>query len=308
MINYRENPEGEIIFEGRVPGIFVEETRRGKDYSMLTRHFHKSIELYFLCSGERFYFVDQDTFHLKAHMGILIHQNQIHKTSAANAEPHHRFLLQLEPERFGEYFHAFGLPRGSEFGEQYCGAASFDEDTWHQIVHALEGMRTEFRRPHAFSEQLITMYAFQLLLIFSKHRLRLSEPAGLTPAPLQQNPATVNTGMYQKVHELALYLQNHSHEHLELAQLARQFYLSKAYMSRIFKSVTGFTIIEYQTFVRIQKAQLLLAKTTLSITDIASQTGFGNVTYFERVFKKTTASTPLRFRQNQSCSSTSSSD
>ena len=66
---------------------------------MVSRHFHQSLELYFLLEGERFYFVEQDTYHMKEQMAILVDQNQIHKTCpAGNGKSHHRFLLQLEGE------------------------------------------------------------------------------------------------------------------------------------------------------------------------------------------------------------------
>lgn len=41
----------EILFKGEIPGIFVEEAIRSHSFSMVTRHFHESLELYFLIEG-----------------------------------------------------------------------------------------------------------------------------------------------------------------------------------------------------------------------------------------------------------------
>ena len=93
------NEEPEILFQGEIPGIFGEEALRSHNFSMVRRHFHQSLELYFLLEGERFYFVEQDTYHIKQQMAILVDQNQIHKTCPAGTQTcHHRFLLQLEGE------------------------------------------------------------------------------------------------------------------------------------------------------------------------------------------------------------------
>ena len=81
-LSFSEIPDAsEILFKGEIPGIFVEEAIRSHSFSMVTRHFHESLELYFLIEGERFYFVEQDTYHLQEHMAILVDQNQIHKST-----------------------------------------------------------------------------------------------------------------------------------------------------------------------------------------------------------------------------------
>lgn len=86
-LSFSEIPDAsEILFKGEIPGIFVEEAIRSHSFSMVTRHFHESLELYFLIEGERFYFVEQDTYHLQEHMATLVDQNQIHKTCPAVQE------------------------------------------------------------------------------------------------------------------------------------------------------------------------------------------------------------------------------
>lgn len=65
----------------------------------------------------------------------------------------------------------------------------------------------------------------------------------------------------------------------------------------MFKQITGFTVVEYLSFVRVRKAEGLLCETDLSITEIAGETGVGNVTYFERVFRTATGLAPLQYRK-----------
>ena len=135
-----------------------------------------------------------------------------------------------------------------------------------------------------------------MLLDLAKARRRLLH------AELEANqkvvPETVvKTGVHQKVHEVALYLQTHIHESVSLEELAQRFFMSRSYLTRSFRNVTGFSVVEYMTYIRIQKAQQLLREADRSITEIADLCGFGNITYFEKVFKTTTGHTPVQYRK-----------
>lgn len=295
-----------IIFSGSIAGIFAEETIRDNAFSMVTRHFHNSFELYFLLEGERFYFIDQDTYHVRAGMAVLIDRNQIHKTSMAGTRllRHRRFLLQIDAEQLADAFRLLGFSNAEAFGSQYWGLAEFSDSDWTLVLQLIDGIRREMEAlksrqragKHAspLSERLIRLHTTELLALFGKGR-------AATELSLWREPSlrhTVHTGMYQKVHEIASYLQNNSSADIKLEALAAQFFISKAWLTRIFKSVTGFTVTEYQNFCRIKKAQLLLQETELSVTEIAGQLGFGNVTYFERVFRRTTTKTPMQYRKS----------
>ena len=86
----------DIVFQAQIPGVFAEETLLRQDFSMARRHLHESTELYFMLEGERYYFIEQDTYHVKQGMAVLINRDQIHKTSMVSGSTgHHRFLLQL---------------------------------------------------------------------------------------------------------------------------------------------------------------------------------------------------------------------
>jgi len=86
-------------------------------------------------------------------------------------------------------------------------------------------------------------------------------------------------------------------EALSLDFLSRRFHISKYYLCKKFKEITGFTVIECMNLVRIQEAQRLLKATPLSINDVAERTGFESATHFGRMFKRLTGSSALKFRR-----------
>ena len=139
------------------------------------------------------------------------------------------------------------------------------------------------------------LFGMQLVSLFVRTRRQQEISSRKNPLPNHR----VRTGMYQKVHEIALYLQNNSSSSCSLDDIAAHFYISRPYLTRIFKSVTGFTVIEYLTVCRVRKAQHLLEDTQLSVTEIAARSGFGNITHFEKVFKQLTGLTPRQHRNQR---------
>ena len=84
------------IFRQELEGlVMVEQVVREEDYSMKSRHFHDTYELYFLEEGEGYYFIDRETYLVRAGDVVLIKPNQIHKTSMERVARHGRLLLQI---------------------------------------------------------------------------------------------------------------------------------------------------------------------------------------------------------------------
>ena len=80
--------------------------------------------------------------------------------------------------------------------------------------------------------------------------------------------------------------------------LAEQFHLNPQYISQLFKSEIGVNFLAYLTNIRMEKAKKLLLSTSLSITEIAQQCGYGDYRVFTKVFKKTEGSTPSQYQRD----------
>ena len=300
------NSRLELVFEKRIPGLRVSEAVRHHRFIMRSRHVHETIELHFILEGQRLMFVDRETYRLSPQSAIVVNHNLIHKTSTAPGFPpdHHNFILQLDRSRFDQILRVAGLRGFDDFGDRFNGVATFNESEWQLILSVISefkamceedkmGAAVSMEDAHAF----LYLQALELASIFAKARRRLLH------AELEANqkvvPETVvKTGVHQKVHEVALYLQTHIHESVSLEELAQRFFMSRSYLTRSFRNVTGFSVVEYMTYIRIQKAQQLLRESDRSITEIADLCGFGNITYFEKVFKTTTGHTPVQYRKN----------
>lgn len=286
----------DIVFSRQLPGIFAQEALRLGDYPMANRHFHEYLELYFMLEGERYYFVEQDTYRIAPRTAILVNSSQIHKTSKVNSHAeHHRFLLHLEPSVIDSQFSMKDFPSVKDIGNNYWGIAEFSPEDWQMVLQLIEMMKTEMKRYSIEAGHMSVLFVMQLIALFVQNRKDQEISGGSSPASVY----SIRTGIHQKVHEIALHLQNHCGEPCTLEEISQQFQISIPYLTRIFKSVTSFSVMEYRNICRIRKAKTLLCDTDLSVTEIASRCGFGNITYFEKIFKRMTEYSPLQFRKSE---------
>jgi len=79
-------------------------------------------------------------------------------------------------------------------------------------------------------------------------------------------------------------------------QLAAKAGYTRDHFTRIFKAVTGRTPEEYLIDQRVSAARELLRRSTLSVKEIASKLGYGDIFYFSRQFKQRTGQCPTAAR------------
>ena len=92
------------------------------------------------------------------------------------------------------------------------------------------------------------------------------------------------------------YVQAHFAEPISLGGAAEQLGLSPNYLSMLFKRVTGQSFRDYLNTLRVEEAKRLLESTDYPIVDIAVACGFGDQSYFTRVFRKYTGLSPKQYR------------
>jgi AraC-like DNA-binding protein len=97
--------------------------------------------------------------------------------------------------------------------------------------------------------------------------------------------------------ETALWIDAHSHQQIDLEQAAGQAGISPFHFLRLFSSVLGVTPHQYLVRSRLRHAARLLADNDISITDVAYDVGFGDLSNFVRTFHRAAGVSPRRFRE-----------
>ncbi|MCS3732445.1 AraC family transcriptional regulator [Mucilaginibacter dorajii] len=99
-----------------------------------------------------------------------------------------------------------------------------------------------------------------------------------------------------RIGDVNYYLKNNFDKDIPLKTLAEIAQMSESGFSRFFKGGTGVTFKERLTEIRVGHATRILADTNDSISEIAYQCGFNNLSNFNRVFKQCRGCTPTEFR------------
>lgn len=100
------------------------------------------------------------------------------------------------------------------------------------------------------------------------------------------------TMRFQKVFS---YLIENYRDDITLQKISEVAHLSPTSFCRYFKAVTGKTFLEIVNAYRIQHACQLLRKNELSVSQIAFESGFNDVSYFNKLFKKMKGVNPMKF-------------
>lgn len=121
-------------------------------------------------------------------------------------------------------------------------------------------------------------YMYQYELIFLKER---------------ENSAQTNLLL-----EITSYIETHCNEKLTLEHLGKTFHMSPKYFSVYFQKHFLKNFTDYLTAVRLEMAKKLLIETDYEIELVAQKSGFSTSSYFIRIFRSCTDTTPLQYRKN----------
>ena len=119
---------------------------------------------------------------------------------------------------------------------------------------------------------------------------------------LQNKLYTVNNNMSLKTNDkiilfkkVLLFIEENYTQTLSLNDLSKVAGMTPKYLCKFFNNMSNKTPIEYLNFYRIEIACEQLLSTDLSVTDIAINCGFNDVSYFIKTFKKYKGITPKQY-------------
>ncbi|MCR8634029.1 AraC family transcriptional regulator [Paenibacillus radicis (ex Xue et al. 2023)] len=268
-------------------GLFhLDHSIRTGPYNMTQNHSHDSFEIYYMRAGERFYFIKDRSYHVKRGDLVLIQPNVLHKTTESYSPNHERVLINFKT--------AFVTRINNEIAPDLL--QIFEEgpvlhpDARELIIieSIMDKMLREQKQGEPDAEGYIKLLLGELMLLINRH-IRQTDRKSKT----SEHPTT----LHRKVSDMVVFINENYREPLSLKSLAEHFHISPFYLCRIYKEVTGFTVVEYVNQVRVQEAQVLLKTTRSSVTDITEKVGFESSTHFGRIFKTLCGMSPLQYRK-----------
>lgn len=162
-------------------------------------------------------------------------------------------------------------------------------DPWERcMLQCLGSIRAAFHaREYAYelAVRIRLLEALHLLVTNTAHDRKASED------PSDHRTVTVKAMME--------YLRRNCDSDITLAQLEKEFGLSRGHICRLFRTMTNMSPFGYLNYYRIQQSLDLLEHSDDEISVVATRSGFNNISYFNRTFRKYMHMTPSEFRRSE---------
>lgn len=160
-----------------------------------------------------------------------------------------------------------------------------DKQTSGFIVQLLDRIHLEFTENALKNMNIIRSYFLTLL----HEANRVYQPSEKRPTPGQE--------LSNRFRELVFTSIRQYHAVSEYASMLN---VSANYLNKVVKAATGKSPGKWINEAILLEAKVLLAQNDLSISDVANAVGFEDQSYFTRLFKKHTGTTPSEYRTKKS--------
>jgi AraC-like DNA-binding protein len=264
---------------------FTAYRQTGDDPSTLIHHDHDCHELILVETGSSAFTIENRLYTAGEHSLVVIGNLERHHIRI-DQTPYHRQIM-LIPNGF--LMREIRLPLLSSFflyrPQRFSHVISLGEDLFRAIERHFSGIIEECRADRPLKERQLGLMLEMLLLELYRG-----------------NPQCYSWENSQEMTTIFLaqrYVAQHFRERLTLADVADQYRVSRYHLSRRFQSITGYGFQKYLMVCRLNEAKRLLQMSDQSVTQIAEQSGYGDVNNFIRAFKAHEGMTPLQFRKRQ---------
>lgn len=146
----------------------------------------------------------------------------------------------------------------------------------------LENIYDEYQKKDVLSRKL-KIHSFFILLL-----------AIIAQAGEHQEHFAIDTSHWEQ--HVEIFLRKHFQEKISVKKLAKMFHHSESQLFRKFRNHYGFSPMEYLQNIRLEHASYLLNETSLSISEIAYQSGFSDCCYFSNCFRKKYGVSPKKYK------------
>jgi len=261
---------------------------------MTNNHYHDCYEVYYLLDGKMSYLVEGKKYEMEKHDMIFIKKYYLHMTEYNTKDIYNRVILLFDDSIFdtlnnseviNDIMSLFELRKISfpkEFSKYITGKIVDDILPAYTVTDEIS--RTKNATSYLKAKLNFYEIVLSILELYKEGKLIIGN----------------NQMENQKekiVYEIVNYINHNYYNNITLDLLSKNFFISKYYLCRIFKEITGLNVVEYVNKKRLLEAEILMKYSKLNITEISEKVGFNSVNHFIKLFKKEYDYTPKAFQE-----------
>ncbi|MGM7723278.1 AraC family transcriptional regulator [uncultured Metabacillus sp.] len=255
-------------------------------------HSHQDYEIYFFHAGDCRYLIHNHIYDLEPGDILVMDGLTLHKPNVSPTSEYVRSVIQFSPH----WIKGILLEMGSmylleTFQTLHNCLIRTNENEESKELEKVFCRLAELSRTAEFPDiQTETeMKVLLLQVLISVHKLGKMNSIEI---PLQKEDKAVHA------ENIADYIQKHFMNKLTLQCIADNLNVSRSYVAQVFKTMTGYTVMEYVMECRLRQAKYLLEMEPLKpLKDVAYESGFESATHFSRYFREKAGVTAKEFRQ-----------
>ncbi|MEM1485900.1 AraC family transcriptional regulator [Oscillospiraceae bacterium PP1C4] len=262
-------------------GIYYQENN---DYCDMSRHFHHLYEIILITEGSAEFIINSKHYVARKNSLIFISDLENHAVKVAQY-PYKRYVITMTRD-----FTLMMIKDPTLMSvlvqrpESFPYIAELNETLTTKMVHLLSDLLDECRICDAFWLNRSAAIITGLLIDLYRHNKKVF-------------PINENTNIVQTVLSIQRYISKNFSNEITLDELSAQYFISKYYLSRSFKEISGYNFKDYIILHRLTEAKEMLCHTNRLVTDIGASVGYSNVNHFIRIFKQHEGISPLQYRK-----------
>lgn len=268
-----------------------------KDHFFVKRHWHSYVEILHIVKGSYLFEINLENHILKEGDICLLNSGDLHQIVGNAAYEVHNVIL-FDPQILDfSYADAWQEDFTNPFLNHSLIFRSIVHPEDREYPHILALFQWIFEA--AWNQQKdwymdCKLWILQFFAFMAIHHMLL---------PAEEVTSAETNRKILRYKTIVSYMQKHYQEPVSLQQLSDAVSCNSQYLCRSFREIAGMSPIQYLIAYRIEKACSLLAHTPRTITEIALDCGFDNISYFIRRFKAVKGCTPKEYRAGFSMSS-----
>jgi YesN/AraC family two-component response regulator len=252
-------------------------------------HCHSLYEFHYVLDGKLVIKIGTETVILQANEFIIIKPHIYHTTlmSDSNNTVRSSFVFLCNWDKTNKFSNISSKEK-KIIGKLLNSPKNYEYGKTEAIHDYISKISNEIKANNVFSSFCIQS---SLKIIFAEIFRKLQDD-------LKNQNTTEKLLEEKRIYIIDSYFtENYTNSEANIKDLSSILCISIRQLERIILKIYGCSFTEKMNTIRIEESKHLLSSSDISTEIISEITGFSNLTYFYRVFKKLTGTTPSKFRE-----------